>query len=52
VNLSGIGFFIVLSFVAAWLISIMIWRIGRFESRFSSGIQETEHTHTELHIAD
>lgn len=52
INLSGIGYFIVLSFVAAWILSIVIWRVGRFESRYSSGIRETEHSHTELHLKD
>lgn len=52
INLGGIGFFIVASFVAAWLLSVAIWKFGRFEERFSSGIRETEHSHTELHLKD
>ncbi|NDE71222.1 MAG: HoxN/HupN/NixA family nickel/cobalt transporter [Actinobacteria bacterium] len=52
INLGGIGFFIVASFVAAWLLSVAIWRFGRFEERFSSGIRETDHSHTELHLKD
>jgi high-affinity nickel-transport protein len=52
IDLGGIGFFIVASFIAAWLISVAIWKVGKFESRYSSGIRETEHMHTELHIKD
>jgi len=50
VDLGGIGYFIVISFVLAWLLSVMVWKFGKFESRYSSGIVETDHTHTELKI--
>ena len=52
IELSGIGFFIVASFVAAWLLSVLIWRLGKYESRYSSGIVETDHSHTDLKIKD
>jgi len=52
IDLGGIGFFIVASFVAAWLLSVAIWKIGKFEERFPSGIAETEHQHSELNIKD
>ncbi|MEY3736446.1 MAG: hypothetical protein RLZZ251_162 [Actinomycetota bacterium] len=52
IDLGGIGFFIVASFVLAWIISVAIWKLGKFESRFSSGIRETEHIHTDLHLKD
>lgn len=50
IDLGGIGYFIVISFVLAWLLSVMVWKFGKFESRYSSGIVETDHTHTELKI--
>ena len=52
INLGGIGFFIVASFVAAWILSVAIWKFGKFETRYSSGIRETDHTHTDLHLKD
>ena len=50
IDLGGVGYFIVLSFVAAWLLSVLIWRFGRFEERYPSGIEETEHTHESLEL--
>lgn len=50
IDLGGIGYFIVISFVAAWLLSVLIWKLGKFESKYSSGIQETDHTHTDIKI--
>ena len=50
IDLGGIGYFIVISFVAAWLLSVLIWRVGKFESKYSSGIEETDHTHTDIKI--
>ena len=50
IDLGGIGYFIVISFIAAWLLSVLTWRVGKFESKYSSGIQETEHTHTDIKI--
>lgn len=52
IDLGGIGYFIVLSFVGAWLLSVAVWRLGKFESKYSSGIQETDHIHTEIKIQD
>jgi nickel/cobalt transporter (NiCoT) family protein len=46
INLGRIGYFIVASFVLAWILSVVIWKFGRYEERYSSGITETEHTHT------
>ena len=50
VDLNGVGYFIVLSFVLAWLLSVLIWKFGRYESRYSSGVRETEHSHTNFQI--
>jgi len=50
VDLNRVGFFIVASFVGAWLLSVLIWRVGRYEERYSSGIAETEHQHTEFKL--
>lgn len=52
INLGGIGYFIVASFVAAWLFSVAVWRFGKYESKYSSGIRETEHEHREFHLED
>lgn len=48
VNLGSIGYFIVTTFVGAWLLSIFIWKFGRYEERYSSGLAETEHSHTSI----
>ena len=50
IELNSIGYWIVGSFVATWIGSVLIWKFGRYEERFSSGIAETEHTHTELNL--
>lgn len=50
VDLNRVGYFIVASFVGAWLLSIIVWRLGRYEERYSSGIKETEHEHTEFKL--
>jgi len=50
IDLGGIGYFIVISFILAWLLSVMVWKLGKFETRYSSGIVETEHTHSDLKI--
>lgn len=50
IDLGGIGYFIVLSFVAAWVASVLIWKFGKYEQRYSSGIAETTHTHENLEI--
>lgn len=50
INLGRIGYFIVASFVAAWILSVVIWKFGRYEERYSSGIDETEHTHTSFSL--
>jgi len=52
IDLGGIGYFIVASFVAAWLFSVAVWRFGKYESKYSSGIRETEHEHREFHLED
>ena len=49
-DLNRVGFFIVASFVGAWLISVLIWRFGNYEARYSSGIAETEHEHKEFKL--
>ena len=50
IDLSSIGYFIVLSFVIAFVLSILIWKIGKYEERFGSKIKESNHTHSGLHI--
>ena len=50
IDLSSIGYFIVLSFVLAFALSVLIWKIGKYEERFGSKIKESKHTHTGLHI--
>jgi high-affinity nickel-transport protein len=50
IDLNRVGYFIVASFVGAWLLSIFIWRKGNYEAKYSSGIEETEHIHTEFKI--
>jgi high-affinity nickel-transport protein len=50
VDLNRVGYFIVASFIGAWLLSILIWRMGKYEAKYSSGIAETEHEHTEFKI--
>ena len=50
VDLSSIGYFIVLSFVLAFALSVIIWKVGKYEERFGSKIKESNHTHTGLHI--
>jgi len=52
IDLGGIGFFIVISFVLAWIVSVAIWRLGKFETKYPSGVHETEHQHEELHLKD
>ena len=50
IDLSSIGYFIVLSFVIAFALSVLIWKVGKYEGRFGSKIKESNHTHTGLHI--
>ena len=52
IDLNRVGYFIVASFVAAWLFSVLIWKFGRYEQRYSSGIVETDHIHTEIKIVE
>lgn len=52
IDLGGIGYFIVASFVIAWLFSVAVWKFGKYESRYSSGLRETEHEHREIHLND
>jgi high-affinity nickel-transport protein len=49
-DLTSIGYFIVLSFIIAWVGSILIWKIGKYEKRFGDKIKNEDHTHTSLHI--
>ncbi|CAB4529628.1 unannotated protein [freshwater metagenome] len=50
ININGLGFFIVGSFVATWIGSVLIWKYGRYEEKYSSGIVETDHQHTDFKI--
>jgi high-affinity nickel-transport protein len=49
-DLNRVGFFIVASFIGAWLLSVLIWRVGNYEAKYSSGIKETEHEHKEFKL--
>jgi len=51
-DLGNLGYFIVASFVVAWLFSVLLWRFRRYETRYPSGIAETEHMHTDIHLKD
>jgi len=50
IELNKVGFFIVGSFVATWIASVLIWKFGKYEEKYSSGIVETEHNHTDIKI--
>jgi high-affinity nickel-transport protein len=50
VDLSSIGYFSVLSFVLAFVLSVIIWKVGKYEERFGAKIKDLDHTHTGLHI--
>ena len=52
IDLGKVGYFIVGSFVLAWLFSVVVWRYGKYESRYSSGIAETEHQHSSIKLAE
>ncbi len=50
IDLNRVGYFIVASFVGAWLLSVLIWKTGKYEAKYSSGIKETEHEHKEFKL--
>lgn len=50
VDLSSIGYFIVLSFILAFALSVIIWKVGKYEERFGAKVKDLDHTHTGLHI--
>ena len=50
IQLSKVGYFIVASFVVTWIGSVLIWKFGKYEEKYSSGIAETEHQHVEIQI--
>lgn len=50
IDLNRVGYFIVASFVGAWLLSVLIWKTGKYEARYSSGIKETDHEHKEFKL--
>ncbi|CAB4975737.1 unannotated protein [freshwater metagenome] len=52
IDLSKVGYFIVGSFVLAWVFSVVVWRYGKYETRYSSGIAETEHQHSSIKLAE
>jgi high-affinity nickel-transport protein len=47
-DFANLGYFIVISFVGAWLLSVAVWKVGRYEERYSSGLVETEHSHKDI----
>ncbi len=49
IDLSSIGYLIVLSFVLAFALSIIIWKIGKYEERFGAKIKDIDHT-TQVYI--
>ena len=50
IDLNRVGYFIVASFVGAWLLSVLIWKTGKYEAKYSSGIKETDHEHKEFKL--
>jgi len=52
IDLNRVGYFIVASFIGAWIFSVLIWKFGRYEEKYSSGIKETDHIHTEIKIVE
>jgi len=50
INLGSMGVFIVASFVGAWVLSVAIWRVKKYEARYSSGIAETAHDHSQINL--
>ena len=50
IELNRVGYFIVASFVLAWIGSVLIWKFGKYEERYSDGIVETEHQHRTIEI--
>lgn len=52
INLGKIGYFIVATFVLTWIGSVLIWKTQKYEQKYSSGIVETEHQHSEIKIAE
>ena len=50
IDLGKIGYFIVATFVLTWIASVIIWKTAKYEKRYSSGIGETEHQHTNLEL--
>lgn len=50
IDLNKVGYYIVGSFFATWILSVIIWKYGRYEEKYSSGIVETDHVHTEIPI--
>ena len=50
IELNRIGYFIVASFFVTWVVSVIVWKYGRYEERYSSGIAETEHQHKTIEI--
>jgi high-affinity nickel-transport protein len=50
INLGRIGYWIVASFIAAWVLSVLVWKLGRYEQKYSSGLVETEHIHKDLTV--
>ncbi len=38
VDLNSLGFVIVGMFVAAWIIALMVWRVGRIEERWAGDL--------------
>jgi high-affinity nickel-transport protein len=50
IDLGQTGYFIVGSFVMAWILSVVIWKFGNYETRYPQGIAETNHTHTDWNI--
>lgn len=50
IDLGGIGYWIVGSFIGAWLLSVVVWRVRKYEQRYSSGIRETDHDHTTIDV--
>jgi high-affinity nickel-transport protein len=52
IDLGKIGYFIVGSFVAAWVFSVVLWRVRRYEERLPGRLPEAGHSHPAVGLDD
>ena len=46
---SALGYIIVGIFLCAWLLSVLIWKFGKIEQRYTRVLPEKSHTHLHIH---